>query len=500
MNKAHTKTMTGASRRTVFYLALVGALCLACYYPVTKYYFAQDDFILLANAVFDRDETVGATFGGGSDLFRPLTKVLYFEAAHAAFGMNAFPYHLISILLHVVNVVLVFLVLRRFRIDRLSSVVVSALFAFHAGFFDVLAWISCVQQLAGQAFMLAGFLLGIRAMAAKKPLPAAAALVCYALALLSLEQAYALAPILFLYAFAREKTVPAAARARRALRDTAPYLVVMAIYLAYMAAVKGIPEDGPYRFHFGSNVLSNLLTYLDWALAISVVMPFFVDVSPSGLTAAHLVIALLAVYNVAKGRKRIVFFGSAYYLLTILPVLFLEGHTFYLHNYVPAVGLALLVAPVIGDLFEVVRRGGPRLVPGTAVLIVGLAAAICFTKVRANETSYVRPDLPIPKNFVLRREVIARNFHDNLMAKTRGQRPPEKFFLVYGGPKDWYMDNVVAALGRGDALRLFFSKSDLEVSFHGKGDTLGGYDPASSGLFYFDYLGRLMTPDEADRK
>ena len=500
MTKPQTKTMSAASRRTVFYLALICVLCAACYYPVTKYFFAQDDFILLANAVFDKDATVGATIGGASDLFRPLTKIFYFEAAHAAFGMNAFPYHLLSILLHVLDVVLVFLVLRRFRIDRLSSVVVSSLFAFHAGFFDVVAWISCVQQLVGQAFMLVGLLLGIRAMATKKPLTLAAALVCYALALLSLEQAYALAPVLFLYALTREKTGRTAARLSKAFRDTAPYLVVMVLYLAYMGVVKGIPEAGPYQFHFGSNVAANLLTYLDWVLAISVVMPFTVDVSPSGLTAAHLVLALLVMYNIAKGRKRIVVFACAYYFLTILPVLFLEGHTFYLHNYVPAVGIALLTAPVIGDLFEVVRRGSPRLVPGPAVLIVGLAAAICFTKVRANETSYVRPDLPIPKNFVLRREVIARNFRDDVVAKTRGKRPPEKFFLVYGGPKDWYMDNVAAALGRGDALRLFFSNPDLEVSFREKGDTLNGYDPASSALFYFDYLGRLMTQEEMNRK
>jgi hypothetical protein len=499
MSKPQPKTLTGASRRTVFYLALICVLCAACFYPVTKYFFAQDDFILLANAVFDKQATVGAAVGGDSDLFRPLTKVFYFDAAHAVFGMNAFPYHLVSILLHVVNVVLVFLVLRRFRIDRLSSVVVSALFAFHAGFFDVLAWISCVQQLAGQAFMLAGLLLGIRAMAAKKPLPAAAALVCYALALLSLEQAYALAPILFLYAFSREKTVPAATRAGRALRDTTPYLVLMVVYLVYMAAVKGIPAEGPYRFHFGSNVLSNLLTYLDWALAISVVMPFVVDVSPSGLTAAHLVIALLVVYNIAKGRKRIVIFGSAYYLLTILPVLFLEGHTFYLHNYVPVVGIVLLAAPVIEDFFEVLRRGNARLVPGAAVLIVVLVAAICFTKVRANETSYVRPDLPIPKNFVLRRAVIARNVRDDLVARTPG-RPPKKVILIYGGPKDWYMDNVVAALGRGSALRLFFSDPDLDVSFLDSGDARGDYEPATTALFHFDYLGRLRTGEEMNRK
>ena len=136
------------------------------------------------------------------------------------------------------------------------------------------------------------------------------------------------------------------------------------------------------------------------------------------------------------------------------------------------VGIVLLAAPVIEDFFEVLRRGNARLVPGAAVLVVGLVAAICFTKVRANETSYVRPDLPIPKNFVLRRAVISRNVRDDLVARTPG-RPPKRVILIYGGPKDWYMDNVVAALGRGSALRLFFSDPDLVVSFLDSGDTRG---------------------------
>ena len=496
MNKPQPKKKSGRTRKIAFYVATVGVLALVCFYPVTKYFFAQDDFILLANAVFDKGSSVGAAFGSASDLFRPLTKILYFDAAHGIFGLNPFPYHVVSLVIHVLNVVLVFILLRRFRIDRLSSIVVSAFFAFHTGFFDVVAWISCIQQLAGQAFMLAGLILGIRAMGTKRLSLVVLSLLCYALALLSLEQAYALAPLLFLHAYFREKTGKALTRAAKALRDAGPYLVLMSLYLLYMGVAKGVPEEGPYQFHFGTNVLSNLLTYLDWVLAISVAMPFIVDVSPTGLTAAHLVLALLVVYNLAKGRKRIVLFSSAYYLLTILPVLFLDGHMFHLHNYVPAVGIVLLAAPVVEDFFEIVRHWNARFVPGIAVLLVGLVALTCLTKVRVNETNYLRPDIRLPKDFVLRRAVVARTAYEDLTAKTRGQDPPDKFFMVYNARKDWYMDNVVTALGRGSALKLFFSDPDLDVTFHEKGDTLYGYDPGNSRIFFFDHMGRCMTPEE----
>jgi hypothetical protein len=95
--------------------------------------------------------------------------------------------------------------------------------------------------------------------------------------------------------------------------------------------------------------------------------------------------------------------------------------------------------------------------------------------------------------------VIARNVRDDRVARTPG-RPPKKVILIYGGPKDWYMDNVVAALGRGSALRLFFSDPDLDVSFLDSGDARGDYEPATTALFHFDYLGRLRTGEEMNRK
>lgn len=488
------------SLRTIGHAALVAVALVVCFYPVTRYFFAQDDFILLANVAYDRSTTVNNTLGGGSDLFRPLTKVVYFDVMHRLVGLEPVPYHLVSIAVHIANFVLLFLLLRKLRNDRLSSLVVASFFAFHLGFFDVLAWISCIQQLLGQTFMLAGLILGIRAMETRRAPMTAAALACYVLAILSLEQTYALPLILFLYAYGREKRGPARSRTAGALGDTWSYLAVMIVYLAYMAAVKGVPGEGPYRYAFGANVFANLLTYTDWAMGISVVMPFIVDVKTTGLTGAHVLLAAMVVYNLAKGRKRTVLLASAYYLLTILPVLFLEGHAFHLHNYVPAVGIALLIAPIVEDFLETARKWRSTAAPAAAGGIIVLLAIVCFTKVRANETNFLRPDLPLPQDFVLRRAVISKNAFDDLAAKTRADRPPRRFFMVFTSEGSWYRENVVAALGRGSALKLFYSQPDLDVRFHDRGDTVSGFDPRESGILFFDHMGRLFTPEEMEAK
>jgi len=188
--------------------------------------------------------------------------------------------------------------------------------------------------------------------------------------------------------------------------------------------------------------------------------------------------------------------SMAYYLLTILPVLFLERHTFYLHNYLPSVGILILVAPVIEDLFKVVREWNRRFVSATAVLVIGLAAVICFTKVRANEKNYLRSDLPLPNDFVLRRALIAKRAFDDISSKGRTESPPKNLVMVYASEDGWYKTNVLAALGQGSALKLFYSDPDLNVMFYDKGDTLFGYNPADSRIFFYDYMGRCFTPEE----
>lgn len=496
MAKPSTPTRPARAGRIIGRLAFLSLAVVVCFYPVTRYFFLQDDFILIANAAFERGTTITETVGAASDLFRPLTKIGYFALMHGIFGLNPLPYHLVSLALHLVNVALLFLLLRKLRLDRLSSLFVTALFALHLGFFDVLAWISCIQQLAGQAFMLGGLLLGIRAIDRRSPLFAGLGAASYGLALLSLEQTWALPLLLLFYSLTKGGEPSPGRRIARALRETAPWLLVMAAYLAYMGAVKGVPGEGPYQFEFGTNLIANLLTYLDWAVGISALMPFVVDVSSAGVTAAHLLIAAAVLYNLAKGRTRLVGFASAYYLLTILPVLFLKNHAFHLHNYVPAVGLAVLFAPVAEDFFRVLRHWRAQAASAAAFGLMALVAVMCFTKVRANETNYLRPDLPLPRDFVLRRAIIAQNVFDDLRSKTRFDRPPRRLILIYTQESGWYKENVIAALGRENGFKLFFSDPDLSVTFADRGDAPPPGDPQSARVFYFDYMGNLFSPEE----
>jgi hypothetical protein len=481
-------------------LSMIALLSVISFLPVTRLFFLQDDFILMAGAVFDPRTSLGDFFGSGSVQFRPLTKFLYFKVMYGLFGLNPAPYHWISMAIHLANVFLVYRLLSMFRIEREIALITTAVFALHAGFVDVVGWISCIQQLMALMFMIVALIAGINGYRSKRIFPILLAAFAYFLALASMEQVVGLPLILagFVMLESSERTV--GKRLVESLKVTLPLLVIMATYLVFFAAGKGVPQSGPYEFHFGTNVVSNLLTYLDWVLNISVLMPYRVNADETGITIAHLFLLLVVVYNLAKGRHKLVVFSMIYYFLTILPVLFLDKHTFYLHNYIPAVGIIVLLAPVIGDFLGMLRAWKPRLASFAGPTLVTLLAVICFTKVRANETNYISPSVELQRHFVTRRAIVAQNMFDDISRKTRASRSTKRIYLVYQGGGSWYQRNVIAAIGRENGPRLLYSNPKLDVFFYTSGDTLRDYSAGDSEMLFFDMYGHCLTRGEFEAK
>jgi NADH:ubiquinone oxidoreductase subunit K len=483
---------TAVQEHPTIILSVIILLAVLCFLPVTKYFLAQDDFILLADAAWSGDEPALDFVSPNAGQFRPLSKVVYFKTMYALFGLHAVPYHILSVVVHVLNVLLAYGLLRALLAPVPQSLMVTALFALHTGSFDVLAWASCIQQLMANFFVLTSLNLGIRAIERPTVLTSVGTMVAYALGLASMEQAYAVPLILLLYALLR----PSGRRLSTYIRVIAPCLALLATYLAFMLIWKGVPESGPYAVRIGSNVLSNLLIYLQWAYDFAAVMPLMEAVYRPGLTVAHVFLALLVVYNLARGRRDTVLFGLSYYALAILPLLLLQRHTYHLHNYVPLLGLLYLLTPALKDFQELLFRWKPRAGAYAVPVLIVLLAVVSFTRIRANESNMISETYLLPENSVLRKAIIARNIRDDLLARVTTAPVGGGLHMVYRGPDDWLKATVEAALGEGDAVRLFYSEPRLEVHFHATAGTISDYDPATSAVIFFDHLGHCQTADE----
>jgi len=91
-----------------------------CYWPLTRFFFSQDDFYFLERASSGFRASMEQFFTTRPGHFRPFTKGLYFLVTWPLFELNAFPYHVVSLVLHALNSILAGLVLARFNFNPLA--------------------------------------------------------------------------------------------------------------------------------------------------------------------------------------------------------------------------------------------------------------------------------------------------------------------------------------------------------------------------------------------
>lgn len=476
-------------------LPVVALITVLSFYPLTAYFFAQDDFVLLNGAAGKSWSSFSSHFGGDPGQFRPLSKGLYFTLMFNIFDLKPGPYHVLSLLVHILNIVLLYRLLTELDIRPPSALIATSLFAFGSCFLHVIGWISCIQQLLALCFVLISLIWGIRTLKGPSRRNSAMSLSAYGLALMSMEQSFAVPVILLVYACSIQTDGRLGQRLARAARQLMPSFVLLVAYLAFRILWKGVPQTGPYAVTYGANLLTNLWTYLGWALDFGAMMPFRSAASTSAVTIPHIALALVIIFLVASRSFRPLLFGMSFFGLTIVPVLPLQHHLFYLHTYIPAFGLLYLVAVAIQRLVQPVLQR-PHAAAAMVLTLIALAGAFSFVRVRQNLASTISDSVPLPTSFVLRRAVVAKNAWDDLARKETNRSGISRVHMIYRrGIESWSNDNVIAALGEGSAIKLFFNNPALTVEFHLASETLeiDNFDSTHERIYFYDSLGRCFT-------
>jgi hypothetical protein len=471
-------------------LALV-LFTFLCYWPLTRFFLAQDDFVLLERASHGMRDAMVPFFDLDPGQFRPLTKGLYFRFAWSAFGLDPLPYHVVSIAVHALNAILAGAVLRRLGISSLVSWLAAFVFAAHLCHIEAVAWASCIQQLAGGAFGFAALLCGLDAIAGRGKRRALLAAAAYLLALTSYEQTLAV-PIVLL---CRQWLQDGPRQALRGARTLGAMWVVLAAYLVYVFLLRGLPDDGPYAMRAGSNVIANLREYASLAVSVWHIYPAYGLSFRFGASMATW--AVLAALHAVLRSHRDLLFGCAAFLAFLAPVLFTTAHTHSFHLYLPEIGVCFLLASVADSLRRL--AGATRRQAATAVLIAAtvVVAAGSVAAVRTNVAAIISPEVALPRIFVLRRAVLAERMCADLQAKWGAPGP--RLVLAYpfpqAPPANWR--NVQSALGYGSAVRLALNRPGLEVVFVPPAEMPDSTDP--SGVIVYTELGRAYTLREWQR-
>jgi hypothetical protein len=477
-------------------LMLLAIAIAVVFFPLTQFFFAQDDFSLMLRSIDAGDHSLFDTIKPHPGQFRPLSKVLYFKGMYGWFGLDPLPYHVVSLLLHILNTMLFFVLIRRFRLRLAGALLITFLFGLSTSFTNIVAWISCIQQLMGQIFGLLTLIAGIIAIDRRSLKLSILATAAYLLALGSIEQIAGIPFILALYAYSLEPEKERPQRIALAAHRAALPLAAMILYAIFMLIWKRLPGAGPYTLHFGGNVIDNLLVYLDWTYAFSIQIPFLINNLRTGLTVSHLMVLAVVIFNLARGRSMVVLIALGYYFITILPVLPLQNHTFFTHTYIPAFGMFLLLGYAIDEFFTLLGAWDKKRAPYYIGIFFLLIPVMSFIQIQKSINTPMREDYALPRNYVLRRAMIAKTACDDIMVRKINLPAGGKFYMVFMGEQSWYSSNVIASLGHGDAIKLFYNDPELRVFANVKGDTLDGYTAENSQILFYNYLGNFFTNNE----
>ncbi len=357
-------------RRQKWILAFVLLALLAAYLPHVGRGFITDDFIWMRESAPGGRIDLHRLFGTTTGFFRPLVG-LSFGLQFQWFGTAPLAYGLFNLLLHLLNVILAFMLLRSWRRTRPLAAWGAALFALNlkaAGM--AVGWISGRSELLFSFFLLLAFWSCLQAgKDAPALLRAARYFLCftfYLAALLSKETAVAAPLFVLLFVFLDSKGRPRPGsilkRTLKSIQAALPFLAALPIYfLLRFQSDAFTPFNAPayYRFNLSPLLLlENIREYLTRSAALdililAVIMGFFL--LRRNRVAGHPVAA----------DRGVIASGLLWFLCFLLPCLFLEARSD-LYAYLPQLGLHLAFlawltayAPFTG-LLGALTSAGPK--------------------------------------------------------------------------------------------------------------------------------------------
>jgi hypothetical protein len=382
-------------------ILLLTAVVLTLYWPVTGFEFiAMDDNLYLLD---NPDIQKGISLKGISwamttfytTNWHPLTW-LSLMADYELYGLTAAGYHISNLLLHLLNTLLLFLLLRRVTGEIWKCLAVAALFAVHPLNIESVAWIAERKNVLSTLFWILTLLAYVRYVERPGWFRYLQATFLFALGLMAKPMLVTLPFVLLLldyWPLRRFSPVTEGVRTWRAglvdnwhslrclLKEKIPFFilslssVLITLYAAKIGgAVKSI-TDFPFSGRIG-NALIAYVSYLDkmvWPVDLAIFYPYPTSRPVWQCASAVFFLTAITVFVVLKRRKHpYLVTGWFWYLITLLPVIgIIQVASQSMANryaYVPLVGIFLLIAWGIPALLR--SQASHRYLPVAAVSLI----------------------------------------------------------------------------------------------------------------------------------
>jgi hypothetical protein len=320
-------------------LLILVVILLGVLLPAYRLGFTSDDYgnLVEASVKLPLIESVDG-------LHRPLRNIV-FKLSYWIFGLNAAPYHLAVILLHLVAVVCLYRFILRLSASGWAAFVGAAIFGFFPRNHQILFWIAASQDSVVTICALIACTAFIHGGTKGRLKSASVALIAFSIALGFKETAIAILPLLLLVDLACRSDL-----ALCSLRDRCklylPFFAVAAVYALWLGGLFG-RSDVPQQF-YGTQSLSQSLK-LAGKFGVNMILPFSSPVEikqvihrPLLLAGVFVGLLLIAGAAFALVKPRKILLSAGWFIISAAPTAVLG---FYTDRYLalPFIGLAMLL-------------------------------------------------------------------------------------------------------------------------------------------------------------
>jgi hypothetical protein len=457
LEELHAKMKVKVIKKIPFWPLLVILLSVFLFSPALGNFFSGDDWFHLNLVQIQNPQQFFNFFSfsqtaQSAAFYRPISTQLFFFIFQTLFGLNPLPYYLFVLIVFGFSLYLVYLLGKRISGDEHLALWALFFYAFSATNFTRIYFLSAFQEIVMIVFVLLSLLFYLKSESMRNIL-----LSClfFVFALGSKETAIVLPFILLLLQWFNKKT-----NFRRLL----PFGIILGFYLFFRFFHFGGPVGESYLWDFSPKRAANtLFWYALWSLGapellvdyvssgLRVLPRFYSDFPVWSFVILSSVLSTvgglvwLLVRNIKKIDRLLIFTG-VFFLLGLVPVLFLPWHKFSLELALPMVGFSLFLAGL--------SRKGKTAAKIFIFLYLGL-------NVLMNVFTY-------KTHYSVNRAKMAREVFDYFRTNFPDYKG-ENFFFINNGEvkvKEWGMSKQIAHSSGGDNLfQVLYGDKSVKVFF-----------------------------------
>ena len=421
------------------YLSIIIFIAIL-YYPSFECHFKTEDFTLIEDARnnFSLYNSFVTEFFS-PQFYRPITRRIFFSISYALFELNPTGSRIINIILFILNNFLVYEI-ASILTKRKDIALIASIFYFTRGAHLIaIYWITAGFQENGVAFwVLSTILLYLQYINSENKLFYISSLMCSIFALLSKENSVILPALIFLIEIYKQNSKGDINYKILLLRIIPFFMLALIICLPRIYILRPLILDSPYKMQFSFSVFFNNIA-------------FYVFNSFNNYIEILLLGTLSLLAFLDSENRKFAYFSIAWFLIGLLPQLFLAEHPRPYYLNISLVGFSILLSVGMKYMCEKIHT------MKYLVAIVLLSACIVSARINIHTNEYVKSFYEYEKfinNILANLKNAFPSFPDNSLIYIKNVSPDMVWLLGYGSVISLNYNNKLAVYFEGFSKKL----------------------------------------------